>query len=97
VDRPSSGLTLIISKGKITRKLTSRFRSRDVVQTYKVDTRKSPPHIDMATSGSKRINYAIYKIEGDRLSMAYPSIDASSRPKDFDSGRQTMVYRRKKK
>jgi uncharacterized protein (TIGR03067 family) len=97
VERKARGITLIVARGKMTQKNTSRGRFRDLVWTIKVGPRKSPAHIDMIPATSGRANHAIYKVAGDQLSLSQAAADVNSRPKDFDSARQVLVYRRKRK
>ena len=57
---------------------------------YKLDAAKKPPTLDLIIGkGSKdegKTQLALYKLEGDTLTVAIAGVDAKERPKNFDGG-----------
>lgn len=78
-------------------------RGDDVLfdSTFSVDTRVSPPHIDMVGIGelAGKIGKGIYEVQQDRLTMCY-TMPGHDRPKTFGSeegsNAHLMVWRRKR-
>ncbi len=93
------GAIMIIRKGKITRQapVNVKGKLRDTSSTFKIDTRKSPAHIDITVTATMRTTYGIFKLEGDQLTLSSSVSNVAARPKDFESATAVMVYKRKKK
>jgi uncharacterized protein (TIGR03067 family) len=87
--------SLTIAKGKITSKVNLRGRGRNTECTIKIDSRKSPRHIDQTDTTTRQTTQGIYKLEKDELTIA--SGPAGARPKDFATATDVMVFKRKKK
>jgi uncharacterized protein (TIGR03067 family) len=96
---PGRGMTMIIQKDKMTRKISIKGELREMVFTFKVDSRKSPAHIDMTTTRGSLTTYGIFKVTGNELTFCTERTKdgVSTRPRDFESARLVMVFKRKKK
>jgi uncharacterized protein (TIGR03067 family) len=88
-----AGWIMKFAKGK----MTATRAGRETVNTFKIDPRKSPPHIDITYGTTNRTNHAIYKLEKDELSIAYGGATPAARPTDIASARQVLVLKRQKK
>jgi uncharacterized protein (TIGR03067 family) len=69
--------------------------------TYKVDTSKDPALLDMYPGDGKdkgKIEFALFKIEGDVLTIAVAEAGAKFRPKSFEPTKEIEVqtYKRTK-
>ena len=85
-------------------KVTARTRDGETMATFTIDPVKSPKTLDMvlesgAFMGKKQ--YAIYKLEGDKLTIfaAPPGSAATDRPRDFkarDAEARLLIFERVK-
>jgi uncharacterized protein (TIGR03067 family) len=71
--------------------------------TYKADTSKKPPTLDMMVEegkdkGKSKSQLAIYKIDADTLTVALGEAGSGIRPKSFEPGDkiEVTVFKRKK-
>ena len=69
--------------------------------TYKLDGTKKPTTIDLTVATSKdeiRKHYGIYKLDGDKLTIAIAAVGSRSRPDGFEGrpGVEVTVLKRNK-
>jgi uncharacterized protein (TIGR03067 family) len=65
---------------------------------FKLDPTKSPKHMDLTGFGSRPL-LAVYRVEGDTLTLAYVGVGKAERPADFEGKKQggwVLLFKRKR-
>lgn len=79
--------------------IIARFGGKEDPATIKIDASKNPPQIDLTSTkdGKKEINYGIYKLEKDVLTIcATEKGEPKDRPKEFKAEGNAIILTLKK-